>query len=196
MAWLRIDDGYTSNSKIAQLTDVEFRVWMRLLCHCARSHDPSVDSVALREVAGLDKRRVSTFSELGLIDSMGDSFEVHDWVLFLPKEQQKADRQARWRARKRAARVDAQVDEPVDDQVDAGVDASASRTCAGTRGVPSRPVPKDQNQRASDAEAKDAHRPPAEIEEDPEPQIDDSPEQISRVARRELERLRAQGAST
>ena len=140
MAWLRIDDGYTSNSKIAQLTDGEFRVWMRLLCHCARSHDPSVDSVALREVSGLNRKRIATLADLGLIDSVGDSFEVHDWALFLPKEQQKSDRQARWRARKRVPRVDAYVDAEVDDQVDGPVDAFPSHTPAGTRGVPSRPV--------------------------------------------------------
>lgn len=206
MAWLRIDDGYTSNSKIAQLTDGEFRVWMRLLCHCARSHDPSVDSVALREVSGLNRKRIETFADLGLIDPVGDSHEVHDWALFLPKEQQKADRQARWRARRRAARVDASVDKAVDADVDEPVDAISSRTRAGTRGVPSRPVPNvsdqevDQDQQSGRPELQDAAAAglPAESEtedleiDDPEPSLDGP---LAEEVRKSLPRLKPKGAA-
>lgn len=132
MAWLRIDDGFTSNSKIAQLSDAEFRAWMRLLCHCARSRDPSVDDVAIREVSGLNSRRIRRFAEVGLLDEVGSHFEVHDWAKFIPKDATNADRQARWRARHRNARnADAGVTETV---------TNPSRTRAGTRGVPSRPV--------------------------------------------------------
>ena len=141
MAWLRIDDGFTSNSKVAQLDDAQFRVWIRLLCHCAKAQDPTVDSVTIRETSGLDRRRVSTYYRLGLLDKLGNDFEVHSWAKYLPKEAQKAERQARWRARQRNGQVDASVDAEVDETVD----ASASRTRAGTRGVPSRPVPKDSS---------------------------------------------------
>lgn len=103
MAWLRLDDGFTANSKIAQLSDAEFRAWMRLLCHCARSRDPSVDEVAIREVSGLNSRRIRRYADLGLLDEVGAHFEVHDWTKYMPKEEQNAARQAKWRARHRNA---------------------------------------------------------------------------------------------
>jgi hypothetical protein len=102
MAWLRLDDGYTSNSKIAQLGNAEFRVWLRLLCHCARSHDPSVDAAARNEVVGLTRKAVQRFADLGLLDVVGDNHEVHDWTHYLPKDATNVERQARWRARRAA----------------------------------------------------------------------------------------------
>ena len=99
MSWLRIDDRFASHPKAAQLTDREFRVWMRLLCFCAAYQDPSVDKVALNEVNGLTSSMVRRFGTLGLIDVVGDSFEIHDWSHFQPKDLTGADRQARWRSR-------------------------------------------------------------------------------------------------
>ena len=104
MSWFRLDDGFTANAKIGQLSDVEFRVWMRLLCHCAKSKDPSVDRVAMREVAGLTRARVSRYAMVGLLDSVGASFEVHDWMKYLPRDATNADRQAAWRARRNSSR--------------------------------------------------------------------------------------------
>src|SRR6266576_2816884 len=109
MAWLRIDDGFTANSKIAQLTDAEFRCWLRLLCHCAKSQDPSVDRAAIREVSGLTLARISRYSQLGLLeisngsqtesgDQTGGVYEIHNWAKYLPKDSP-TERQARWRAR-------------------------------------------------------------------------------------------------
>jgi hypothetical protein len=204
MAWLRLDDGFTANSKIAQLSDAEFRAWMRLLCHCARSRDPSVDEVAIREVSGLNSRRIRRYADLGLLDEIGSHFEVHDWAKYLPKDATNADRQARWRARQRNARND----EP---GVTPGV-TKTSHTRAGTRGVPSRPVleEQEQNLRASERELQDAasasdeptvaqvpHRSPAEQEaEDPEP-VDPEPIEgpLGESVRTELARLQARGAT-
>lgn len=100
MSWVKISDDFTSNAKIVQLADREFRVWMRLLCHCGRTRDPSVDQVALREVAGLTKALVARFASLVLLDPVGDAFEVHDWPQYQPKDVTSAERQAAWRARK------------------------------------------------------------------------------------------------
>ena len=150
MAWLRIDDGFTANAKIAQLTDAEFRVWMRLLCHCASSRDPSVDSVARREVSGLSSARVKRFLELDLLDRIGGDYEVHDWANFLPKDGTNAERQARWRARKRHASngthtVTETVTRGVTEPVTETVTSSRARDAgAGTRGVPSRPQEQEQ----------------------------------------------------
>jgi hypothetical protein len=198
MAWLRIDDGFTANSKVAQLSDAEFRAWMRLLCHCARSRDPSVDEVAIREVSGLNSRRIRRYADLGLLDEVGDHFEVHDWAHYLPKDATNADRQARWRARQRNAR---NAGEGVTETV-----TEPSRTRAGTRGVPSRPVLEEQEpMRASERELQDAHRSPAEehtedpdpepaaVDLDPEPRPGDGP--MAEDVRRVLGALRPRGAA-
>lgn len=137
MGWLRIHDGFTANSKIAELNDGEFRVWMRLLCHCANSRDPSVDRVAKREISGLNSRRIRRFADLGLLDEIGSDFEVHDWSKYMPKEEQNAARQAKWRARRRNAERNGTSNAGSN----AEVTPQPSRARAGTRGVPSRPVP-------------------------------------------------------
>jgi hypothetical protein len=82
VSWLRIDDGFTSHRKIAQLTDSEFRCWMRLLCHCAHAKDWVVTDATLGEVAKLTKARVGRFAELGLLDPVEVGYEVHDWILY------------------------------------------------------------------------------------------------------------------
>lgn len=129
MSWLRVDDAFTSNSKIAQLTDAEFRVWMRLLCHCARAKDPTVDAATMNEVAGLTKARVSLFASLGVIDEIGSSWVVHDWQQYQPKDATGAERQAKWRAN-RLQTVTPTVTDAVTEPL---------RSRAGARGVPSRP---------------------------------------------------------
>jgi len=37
MAWVRLDDDFTDNAKIAGLSDRDFRGWIRLLCYCGRA---------------------------------------------------------------------------------------------------------------------------------------------------------------
>lgn len=133
MPWLRLDDGFTANGKIGQLSDSEFRVWIRLLCHCAKSQDPSVDSLAIREVSGLSSKRVQRFAQIGLLDPVGDLWEVHDWAKYLPKDATNAERQAAWRARKRnAERNGSSVTDPVTET------APRARAHADSRPVPSR----------------------------------------------------------
>jgi hypothetical protein len=98
MAWLRLDDGFAGHPKIAALTDGEFRVWLRLLCHCARYKRPTVDALTRREVTGLSAKKVTRFIALGLLDEAGDgSFVVHDWIRFQPKDPTAAERKARSR---------------------------------------------------------------------------------------------------
>jgi hypothetical protein len=101
VSWVRLDDGFTNHPKIVQLSDSEFRTWIRLLCYCARVEDPSVDLATKREVAGLTSRRVSRFAELGLLDRLDASYEIHDWSTYRKKDETNADRQARWRSRQK-----------------------------------------------------------------------------------------------
>jgi len=112
MAWLRIDDGFASHPKIATLSDRELRVWLRLLCYCAKTRDPSVDDVTRREVPGMTGKNVDRFVTLGLLDVVEHGIEIHDWLHYLPKDATNAERQARWRAR-RNGKVTAGVTEDV-----------------------------------------------------------------------------------
>lgn len=100
MSWLKLDDGFASHPKIGALSHYEFRVWLRLLCFCARYQDPSVDQVALNEVSGLTPARVARFSELCLLDREGPAYVVHDWLSYQPRDATGAERQAAWRARR------------------------------------------------------------------------------------------------
>jgi hypothetical protein len=152
MAWLRIDDGFTANAKITQLTDTEFRVWVRLLCYCASVQDPTVDRITKREVSGLQKSRIQRFFELRLLDSVGDSLEIHDWAHFLPKDATSHERQARWRARNSVTRpVTPTVTETVTPTVTPSVTQNGPPTVTETvtphaRGhARTKPVPQDQN---------------------------------------------------
>lgn len=99
MSWLRIDDRFASHPKVAQLSDKEFRVWMRTLCFCASYEDPTVDRVAVNEIKGLTRAMVMRFAEIGLLDPSDAGHEVHDWEHYQPKDRTGAERQARWRAR-------------------------------------------------------------------------------------------------
>lgn len=99
VSWLRVDDRFASHPKMSQLSDKEFRVWVKLLCFCAAYQDPSVDQVALNEVPGLSSSMVTKFGTAGLLDIVGEAFEIHDWEKFQPKDATGAERQARWRAR-------------------------------------------------------------------------------------------------
>jgi hypothetical protein len=110
VTWLRIDDGFASHPKIASLTDRQLRVWIRTLCYCARQKDPTVDRVVRAEVPGLTTIVVKRLLDLGLLDAVGDSAEVHDWHKYLPKDGTAAERMAAWRARKT---VTVSVTEPV-----------------------------------------------------------------------------------
>jgi hypothetical protein len=82
MGWLRIDDNYSSNAKIAALSDREYRVWHRVLEYCARNRDPLVDGRTVREVAGLQPRMLGRFREVGLLDENERGLVAHDWELY------------------------------------------------------------------------------------------------------------------
>jgi hypothetical protein len=101
MAWLRLDDGFADHPKIDAPTNAELRVWLRVLCQCARLSCPTVDVHTRRDVRGLSGRRISRFVEVGLLDEIeAGSFEVHAWTTLQPRDPTADQRQARSRARR------------------------------------------------------------------------------------------------
>lgn len=128
MSWLRIDDGFTSHAKVASLTDAEFRVWVRLLCYCAKSQRPIVDELPRAEVTGLSQGRIARFRELDLLVEMPSESEsisgvtydlqINDWEKFNPpKDRTQAERAKRYRKRKKVetSRTPSRVTSPVTD---------------------------------------------------------------------------------
>src|SRR3954451_6172806 len=100
MAWLRLDDGFAGSPAIVNLTDREFRLFIRLLCHCSRYSRSIVDEAPRREVRGLRSRSLARFATLGLLSEIRpNTYEVRDWALFRPGDPTAAERQARPRAR-------------------------------------------------------------------------------------------------
>lgn len=150
MAWLRIDDGFISNKKIAQLTDLELRVWLRVLCFSAehrRQRQGLLTTADRREIAGLSKAKVERFRSLGLLDRSGNDGDmaVHDFEQYNPTDKTAAERKRRERAGKppHAVTRDRDRDTPRDE----GRDPSHMRespypypkedpTAAGTTGPP------------------------------------------------------------
>jgi hypothetical protein len=83
VSWLRLDDSFVDNGKIGELSDGELRVWLRVLCHCARAQDPTVDPITIRAVSGLTRRVLMKLLKLELLDEIGTSgYEVHHWAQY------------------------------------------------------------------------------------------------------------------
>lgn len=84
MSWLRIDDGFIENDKVAALTDRELRVWLRILCRAARQRTAIVKPAATQELVGLTNPRLERFADAGLLDTTDDGYEIHDWEIYNP----------------------------------------------------------------------------------------------------------------
>ena len=83
---LRLDDGFAAEPTIAALTDGEFRLWLRVLCHCARYKQPAVTTATRREVRGLGPHRIERFVSLGLLqEAERGSYKINDWTKFQPR---------------------------------------------------------------------------------------------------------------
>lgn len=119
MSWVRLDDGFAEHPKIVSLTDREFRLWVALLCYCARQEDPTVDRLTARAVRGLTPRLIAKLESIGLLDlvenrpendptfdsvsltkTTKNTYEIHDWIHYQPKDKTGAERQARYRSRR------------------------------------------------------------------------------------------------
>jgi hypothetical protein len=86
MSWLRIDDGFAEHYKIAELTDREFRVWVRILCYAARNNGRAGRlTAAMRDqIVGLTPTITTRLVSLGLLDPDEEEgvLAIHDWKLY------------------------------------------------------------------------------------------------------------------
>lgn len=103
MSWLRIDDGFSEHHKIAELTDREFRVWIRVLCYSARNPNKTgrLSRAMRKEIVGLTAPITRRLVTLELLDQDADPgiVCVHDWRTYNPADPTAASRMQRHRDR-------------------------------------------------------------------------------------------------
>jgi hypothetical protein len=101
MPWVALEDDFTANPKIVQLTDSELRSWLSLLCWAARFRTNGfVPKTIGNELAGITPRRVEKWVRLRMLEERSDGWLIHDWEEFngTKKEREQA------RLRKQAQR--------------------------------------------------------------------------------------------
>lgn len=109
MSWIKIDDGFATNPKIAALTDRALRTHIRALCFSARHlTDGHIPERSAREMG--TKRAIDQLVQVRLWERNGDGYVIHDYHNYNPTreqvEQERAkvkERVARWRNRNRNA---------------------------------------------------------------------------------------------
>lgn len=106
MTWLKLDDGFAAHPKIAQLTDKQFRTWVRLLCHLSRydSDNGLVTDATRKDLSGITPVFVTKCTSLCLLDLVAGEMYVHNWETYRPKRDNTVtERVQRHRERKRNA---------------------------------------------------------------------------------------------
>lgn len=108
MSWLRIDDGFTENTKVEPLSDRAFRIHVAGLAHCARNlTDGHVSSKALKALLARlsgTRKHVSELEDAALWLRAGDGHMLKDYLEYNPsgddvktERKKNADRQKKWR---------------------------------------------------------------------------------------------------
>ncbi len=89
MSWLRLDDEFAENPKIAPLSDRAFRFHVAALCVCAgKLTDGQMTRKAVRILAVTlevdPKRRIQELERAGLWASTNDGWQINDYLEYNP----------------------------------------------------------------------------------------------------------------
>jgi 5-methylcytosine-specific restriction endonuclease McrA len=122
MSWLRIDDGFAENPKIADLADRTFRLHVVALCYCARNlTDGRITKRGLKIVSAIIGAarvgpNVAQLEDAGLWLPTDDGWKIKDFLEYNPTaEKVKMERvQARQRMAKHRSKERGNVTETVD----------------------------------------------------------------------------------
>lgn len=88
MSWLKIDDGFAENRKVAALSHQAFRLHVAAMCYCARADTGgNVPAQAVRIIAATADvkshgRHVAELERAELWRPTGDGHEINDWKLY------------------------------------------------------------------------------------------------------------------
>ena len=99
--WFRLYADATRNPKVAKLSDKHFRLWVNLLA-VASENDGKIPSI--NDLRYMLNRRLDHLStgvdrliSIGLIDSLADGYEPHNWTKFQYKSDTSNDRVTKYR---------------------------------------------------------------------------------------------------
>lgn len=145
MSWVKLDDGFGENERIAALRDRAFRVHVVALCYCARNlTDGHVSMKALKVLSILlefDAKRYLedlVSSELWTADESGDGYWISGFLDYNPDSETVKEERRKARVRMQNLRKD-RACSPERSGEHSG-ERSGERS-----GTPSRPVPKREN---------------------------------------------------
>ena len=102
MAWWRAQDDLAENPKTAQLTDGQFRTWIRVLGYAARIRTDGVLELAVlrKNLPRTTRKFVEKCLELRLLDRVENCpnlVQVHNWKKYHPTDPTGAERARRYR---------------------------------------------------------------------------------------------------
>lgn len=145
MSWLKIDDHFAENRKVAKLSDRAFRLHLIALCYCARNlTDGYLDKKATNVVCAIldrpsPRRYIKELVEQRLWRDWeeGHGYQLNDYLEYNPDAET-----VRARAEERKAAGKRGAEARWGGKKDGGSDSSSYADSDGSRAyAPSRPVP-------------------------------------------------------
>lgn len=83
MAWLRIDDGFTSHPKIVALGTTDRRwTWLQVLTYACRYRRPNIPAGIQDVIPKATPKFLADCLKVGLLDESKDGLVVHDWRIY------------------------------------------------------------------------------------------------------------------
>lgn len=88
MTWVRLDDGFPDNLKVARLSDAAFRAYVTALCYASRTlSDGAIPKERLRVVFG-NTRNLNALVDACLVEvAEGGDVSIHDYLVFNPSKE-------------------------------------------------------------------------------------------------------------
>ena len=114
MVWVKLDDGLADHPKVLGLSDTAFRLYVTALCYSARYLTDGMvpgafASNAVTNALDLDQSPIRELLDAGLWLSVGNDYEIHDFLAYNPSREDVehdrkriAERQQRYRSRSNA----------------------------------------------------------------------------------------------
>lgn len=85
MTWVRLDDEFPENPKIAALTPEAFRAHVLALCYCSRNLTDGYMPAQVAQMFAGSKRQVTELAKANLWEPDGNGgFNVHDYLEYNP----------------------------------------------------------------------------------------------------------------
>ncbi len=82
MTWVRLDDSFSDNPKVAGISDAAFRAYVTALCYCARQlTDGVVPTIMLRRL-GIRAKDITELVEVGLWHEADVGIVIHDYLKY------------------------------------------------------------------------------------------------------------------